>query len=126
MLSGLSCEECQKHIYEIPSGYPQGERDDDGNVMLVPRPPSLPSPCDRCPKGGPENEKLFQITPKNKRFLDLYRRSKDEYFEMPEHLKDCKLRQELFYAIDRIEESRGTISLSEKIAAKLSKAIRPI
>lgn len=125
-MAELSCEECQKHIYEIPSGLPQGEEGDDGKIMLVPRPPGLPSPCERCPKGGPENEKLFQITRKNKRFLDLYRRSKDDYFEMPEHLKDCKLRQDLFYAIDQIEESRGTNNLANKLAVKLSKFIKPI
>ena len=92
--------------------------------MLVARPSSLPTPCSRCPKGGPENEKMYQITPKNKRFLDLYRRSKDEYFEMPEHLKGCKLRQELFYAVDQVEESRNTIKLANKMAEEKRKRDR--
>lgn len=66
------------------------------------------------------------ITPKNKKFLDMYRRSKDSAFEMPEHLKDCKLRQELYYRVDSIERSREANKVANTIAAKLIKVIKPI
>ena len=94
--------------------------------MLVSRPKNIPTPCSKCPKGGPENEHLYMISPKNKKFMDLYRRSKDKYFEMPEHLKGCKVRQELTYKVDQIEGSRVANKTADKIAYKLAKVIKPI
>lgn len=100
---------------------PEGERDEQGNWEYIPRPPQSPPPCDRCPKGGPENEHLYKLTNRNLAAYDLYNRSQDKYFEMPEHLRNCKFRQSMFAAIEKIEKEKQSSQLTRDLSASLSK-----
>lgn len=65
---------------------------------------SGPPPCESCPKQSPENDHLYQLSPKNHRLLDFVRRARaTPGFVMPQHLQGDQLLQESFAIIADIE-----------------------
>lgn len=51
-----------------------GERETTCNGLLpVIRPPGVPMPCRECPKGSPEREHEFVLTPANRRTWELFK-----------------------------------------------------
>lgn len=99
-LAKLSCEECQRFIYSIPDGIPETFEGADGPEKM-PR-GNIPTPCDRCPKGGPENDQLYRLSWKNFRTLTLYKRIKSGVVSIPAHLESDPLLADNFAIIDDV------------------------
>ena len=110
----LRCTECAKHIYEIPSGVPQTYKGPDGKDQMIDRVDD--PPCDRCPKGGPENDHLWELSEKNYRTHQLWRRWKTGLVQLPPHLETCPLMAENFAIIEETIQDARDASNSEQIA----------
>lgn len=68
-LTRFSCGDCKRWVYDLETG--QRETVCNGQVD-VERGLGNPTPCSSCFKQGPQFEKLFQLTPANRKTLDLY------------------------------------------------------
>ncbi len=67
----LECKDCQEWIYNIETGEQIKRR---GRPQ--PRAPGQPTPCNRCPKGSPENAERLKLTTANVLTLRLYLRNR--------------------------------------------------
>ena len=69
----FTCAECKKYVYNMETG----ERFTVCNGLLDMQRPVGPSgepepPCNKCPKGSPDREREFILTPANYKTLKLY------------------------------------------------------
>ena len=116
-IARLSCSDCQKHVYEIPSGKPQTYNDGTKEVPID-RPGD--PPCDRCPRGGPENEWLDQMSWANVRMMQIYRQVKSGVTRLPAHLENCPLLADNIFLIDETLEELRQQRLADGVAATLA------
>lgn len=72
-MSSLTCSACQTSIYTIPDAVLQTYDNGDGEMVPVER-GDLPTPCDVCPRGGPENESKLRLSDRNYRTWQVYER----------------------------------------------------
>lgn len=80
-VAGLSCETCQEFVTDLETGEvatywatnrETGEREQLPQV----RPKGTLPPCQRCPKGSPEQAKAVELSPKNWLAFSHYRQVK--------------------------------------------------
>jgi len=126
-LADLSCAECQKWVYEIPSGQPQLFEGPDGRkTERIPR--AAPPPCDRCPKESPEREHLYVLSDKNYRTLKLHERFRTGVYPLPKYLAGDPLLAENFAIIDEVIErgKRHAVNrdLADLLAVRLATMFR--
>ncbi len=121
MLAVLSCSECQRFVYEIPSGVAETFQGANGPEK-IPRP--TPPPCDRCPKGSPANEHLYRLSEKNYRTWKLRQRVKTGVYRLSPELADCPLLADNFALIDEVvadaERAANNRELAAHVAVKLA------
>lgn len=83
---------------------------DDGS--LIPRPG--PTPCDRCPKGSPDNERFYQLSWKNYLTVELWKRFKTGVVKLPPHLEQCPVLADNFAIIeDVVSDARASANNRE-------------
>lgn len=111
-LAQLSCADCKKWIYQIPSG--EAMLDDDN--QRVPRPKSSPTPCEDCPKESPEQEHLYRLSWKNHKTVQLHKRVKSGVWKLPERLESDPLLADNFAIIDAISERAKAREQSRRLA----------
>ena len=85
-----------EYAYDIPSGEPQMfEVDDDEGSRQVhrKRDEDEEPPCHSCPKGGPQNDTLYQLSSRNWDALTLYERLEATFgqYRLPEYLARCEV-----------------------------------
>jgi len=119
-LARLKCSECQKFIYDIPSGTPQTFEGKDGPEKI---PRAAPPPCEQCPKGSPENEHLYQLSWKNHRAMILYKRVKSGVTPIPEHLERCPLLADIFTVIGETLQSVETEARNRDLSSSMTLAL---
>jgi hypothetical protein len=70
----ISCDDCKVHKYDLKTGkvetFTSGPKREEKPKK---RPPEIPAPCDKCPKGGPENEEACRLSARNRQAVFLYR-----------------------------------------------------
>lgn len=85
-LANVSCQQCKTHIYTIPEGKLQTYETDDGPEPVLRY--DAPTPCDECPRGGPENESKYELTERTRMAWMLYEKiqATSGGYQLPEHL----------------------------------------
>lgn len=62
----IDCEECKKFVFNLDTGEKETYRSGPTRELLpVERLPSVPTPCNKCPKQSPEKAKEIELTEKN-------------------------------------------------------------
>lgn len=84
------------HLYEMPSGKPiEYEVDGDDGPKMLPmvRSEDMPTPCHLCPKGGPENDTLYNLSSRNWEAYMLYGRLEATFgtYQLPQYLARCEV-----------------------------------
>lgn len=90
---------------------------------MVPRPKSVDTPCDQCPKQSPEHEHLYKLSWKNHQTLTIYRRVKSGVWKLPERLESDPLLADNFAIIDTVRERAQSREQSRKITDALMLAM---
>jgi hypothetical protein len=94
--------------------------------QLIPRGDAIPTPCDRCPKGGPENDELYRLSWKNHCTMTLYRRVKSGVIRIPPHLESDPLLADNFSIIDDVMEQAKSNEQSVRLTNALTIALSRI
>lgn len=90
----LRCAECRVRLYDIPSGEQKFyEVDDEDGPRMLPMLRDTDPPCGRCPKGGPQNDTLYDLSSRNWEAYLLYRRLEATFgqYELPDYLRRCEV-----------------------------------
>ena len=70
--ASVSCDDCQRYVYRVDEqGRVRPERLQHGGHDWL-RPAGVPPPCGKCPKRSPQEAHLYELSPKNRRTLELY------------------------------------------------------
>lgn len=70
--AAVSCGDCQKYVYQVDAaGRVMPRRLQYAGADWL-RPASVPPPCGKCPKRSPKEARLFEISSKNRRTVELY------------------------------------------------------
>jgi len=112
--AGLSCEECKQWIYDIKTGkkMTRGGRSQR-------RQPGQATPCHECPKGSPEKAKESELSTKNWRTWDLYRRDKAIGCLTQQQRQD-RILQRNFLIVDQIYQAWTQRQAAEGLAEQLA------
>jgi hypothetical protein len=117
-LADLSCGDCQKWVYEIPSGDLQTYESGNGERSKVQR--SGPPPCHLCPKISPDHEHQFILSDYNERLLILHRRLRSGVWQLTAEQRQDGLLADNFAIIDALltgaENRKNREHLAESIA----------
>lgn len=113
-LCQVSCKDCATYVYDIPSGKLNEFETDEGMMPVVRH--DIPTPCDQCPRGGPENEARFQLSHHNMDALLLYEKihATAGTYRLPDYLEGCQLFAENMRLVKLALDSGR--SLAEKVA----------
>lgn len=121
-LAALSCSECQKWVYEIPSGEPQTYEISNGEFKQIERRGS--PPCHLCPKESPEHEHLYELSDRNHRLLLFHRRVRSKVYQLTEEQRQDGLLADNFAIIDDVmaiaDQKASTSRLGQSIANALA------
>ena len=109
-LASLSCDDCKKYATKIPDGEIE-TYEIDGRQEPVPRAPGVPTPCDKCPKGSPEEEHLHVLADQNYVMLAFHRQWKSARrnglnFALPEKLRNCPVLLENLTIVDEMMDAQ--------------------
>jgi len=109
-----SCEDCKKWVYN-----PDGSRQQRGGKD-VPRHPTVPTPCDSCPKKSPEEAHEYELSLKNMKAVQFHSISKACGFRnLTPELANDSIIQRNFTIIEGIEEHFERERLAKSIASVL-------
>ena len=104
-------------------GLPTGTKKKTPAGLPWPRPDNTPPPCNKCPKGGPENNEALRLTGRQRAALTLYRCLGSGVQLPPEALHDgvvrawlevCRLATEALEARRRNEDQWVLFHLAMK------------
>lgn len=113
-IAALSCAECKKHLYTIPEGKLETYEVGDGDRLPVLRDPELPPPCDRCPRGGPQNEERLRLSARGYAAFALYKKLKATHgaYRLHPKIATCPVFAENMRIVEStIEEARAANKL---------------
>lgn len=79
----IDCGDCQKRLYDLETGEPKTYRAGPNRELRYyeGQPPPCKQPGNSCPKGSPETAHEHELSDKNWRVLNLYRRGRVTGFE---------------------------------------------
>jgi hypothetical protein len=113
---------CKVYEIELPAGRLQTYHDGTRNVPIQ-RPEGSETPCDICPKGGPENEAELMLSADNGKTVAMYQRLQAPGQTVPKHLHDCELFAENYSVVRTIlaeaDRKEANESLAYEVAALL-------
>ena len=70
--AAVPCGDCQKYVYRVDAaGRVTPERLQHAGQDWL-RPTGVPPPCGKCPKRSPQQAHEHELSPKNRRTLELY------------------------------------------------------
>jgi hypothetical protein len=120
-LADLPCSECQKWVYEIPSGEPQTYEIGNGEVMQIERRES--PPCHLCPKESPEREHLYQLSDRNHRLLMFHRRVRSKVYQLTGEQRRDGLLADNFAIIDDVMAVADQKANRDRLAHSIANAL---
>jgi len=118
---------CQKFVTDLDSGtvskYSVTNRETGEREQVdQPRPPGTLPPCQRCPKGSPEQAKEIELSERNWMALAFYEEEKS--IGIRDEVKRDPIVRRNFAAIDRAYRERDLIQGAQLQASEFAKQFR--